>query len=29
MGLLDRLRSVLAKTARVLNTDVRDLFKRE
>jgi fused signal recognition particle receptor len=29
MGLLDRLRSGLAKTARVLNTDVRDLFKRE
>ncbi|MFM8890787.1 MAG: signal recognition particle receptor subunit alpha, partial [Planctomycetia bacterium] len=28
-GLLDRLRSGLAKTARVLNTDVRDLFKRE
>ena len=29
IGLLDRLRSGLAKTARVLNTDVRDLFKRE
>ena len=29
MGLLYRLRSGLAKTARVLNTDVRDLFKRE
>ena len=29
MGLLDRLRSGLAKTARDLNTDVRDLFKRE
>jgi fused signal recognition particle receptor len=29
MGFLDRLRSGLAKTARVLNTDVRDLFKRE
>ena len=28
-GLLDRLRSGLAKTARVLSTDVRDLFKRE
>ena len=28
-GLLDRLRAGLAKTARVLNTDVRDLFKRE
>jgi fused signal recognition particle receptor len=28
-GLLDRLRSGLAKTAQVLGTDVRDLFKRE
>jgi len=28
-GFLDRLRAGLAKTARVLNTDVRDLFKRE
>ena len=28
-GLLDRLRSGLAKTVQVLNTDVRDLFKRE
>ncbi|MGI9176248.1 MAG: signal recognition particle-docking protein FtsY [Pirellulales bacterium] len=28
-GLLDRLRAGLAKTARVLNTDVRDLLKRE
>jgi fused signal recognition particle receptor len=28
-GLLDRLRAGLAKTARVLSTDVRDLFKRE
>jgi fused signal recognition particle receptor len=28
-GLLDRLRAGLAKTAKVLNTDVRDLFKRE
>ena len=28
-GLLDRLRSGLAKTAQVLSTDVRDLFKRE
>ena len=28
-GLLDRLRAGLAKTAQVLNTDVRDLFKRE
>ena len=28
-GLLDRLRAGLAKTARVLGTDVRDLFKRE
>jgi fused signal recognition particle receptor len=27
-GLFDRLRSGLAKTARVLNTDVRDLFKQ-
>ena len=29
MGLLDRLKAGLAKTARVLQTDVRDLFKRE
>ncbi len=29
MGFLDRIRAGLAKTARVLNTDVRDLFKRE
>jgi fused signal recognition particle receptor len=28
-GLLDRLKSGLAKTAQVLSTDVRDLFKRE
>jgi fused signal recognition particle receptor len=28
-GFLDRLRAGLAKTARVLATDVRDLFKRE
>jgi fused signal recognition particle receptor len=28
-GLLDRLRAGLAKTAKVLSTDVRDLFKRE
>ena len=28
-GILDRLRAGLAKTAQVLNTDVRDLFKRE
>ena len=28
-GLLDRLRAGLAKTAQVLRTDVRDLFKRE
>ncbi|MFM7207436.1 MAG: signal recognition particle-docking protein FtsY [Planctomycetaceae bacterium] len=28
-GLLDRLRAGLAKTARVLSTDVRDIFKRE
>lgn len=28
-GLLDRLRAGLAKTAQVLSTDVRDLFKRE
>jgi len=28
-GILDRLRAGLAKTARVLNTDVRDLFKTE
>ncbi|NBT13887.1 MAG: signal recognition particle-docking protein FtsY [Planctomycetia bacterium] len=28
-GLLDRLKSGLAKTARLLGTDVRDLFKRE
>jgi len=28
-GFLDRLKAGLAKTARVLNTDVRDLFKRE
>ena len=28
-GLLDRLRAGLAKTAQVLATDVRDLFKRE
>ena len=28
-GMLDRLRAGLAKTAQVLNTDVRDLFKRE
>jgi fused signal recognition particle receptor len=28
-GLLDRLKAGLAKTARVLGTDVRDLFKRE
>lgn len=28
-GLLDRLRAGLAKTAQVLKTDVRDLFKRE
>ena len=28
-GLLDRLKSGLAKTARVLSTDVRDIFKRE
>jgi len=28
-GLLDRLRAGLAKTAQVLNTDVRDLLKRE
>ena len=29
MGFLDRIRAGLAKTAQVLNTDVRDLFKRE
>ena len=29
MGLLDRLKAGLAKTAKVLSTDVRDLFKRE
>jgi fused signal recognition particle receptor len=29
MGLLDRLRAGLSKTAQVLNTDVRDLLKRE
>jgi len=29
MGFLDRLKAGLAKTARVLSTDVRDLFKRE
>jgi len=29
VGLLDRLKAGLAKTARVLQTDVRDLFKRE
>jgi len=29
MGLLDRLRAGLAKTAKVLSTDVRDLFKRD
>ena len=29
MGLLDRLKAGLAKTARVLSTDVRDLFKRQ
>ena len=28
-SLLDRLKSGLAKTAQVLSTDVRDLFKRE
>jgi fused signal recognition particle receptor len=28
-GFLDRLRSGLAKTAKVLSTDVRDIFKRE
>ena len=28
-GILDRLRAGLAKTAQVLSTDVRDLFKRE
>ena len=28
-GILDRLKAGLAKTARVLGTDVRDLFKRE
>lgn len=28
-GILDRLRAGLAKTAQVLQTDVRDLFKRE
>ena len=28
-GLLDRLKAGLAKTAQVLRTDVRDLFKRE
>lgn len=28
-GILDRLRAGLAKTAQVLKTDVRDLFKRE
>ena len=28
-GLLDRLKAGLAKTAQVLSTDVRDLFKRE
>ena len=28
-GILDRLRAGLAKTAQVLNTDVRDLLKRE
>ncbi len=28
-GFLDRLRAGLAKTTQVLNTDVRDLFKRE
>ena len=28
-GFLDRLRAGLAKTAKVLSTDVRDLFKRE
>jgi fused signal recognition particle receptor len=28
-GLLDRLKSGLAKTAQVLSTDVRDLFRRE
>jgi fused signal recognition particle receptor len=29
MGFLDRLKAGLAKTAQVLSTDVRDLFKRE
>jgi fused signal recognition particle receptor len=29
MGVLDRLKAGLAKTAKVLSTDVRDLFKRE
>jgi len=29
MGLLDRLRAGLAKTAKVLSTDVRDLLKRD
>ena len=29
MGFLDRLKAGLAKTAKVLSTDVRDLFKRE
>jgi fused signal recognition particle receptor len=29
MGLFDRLRAGLSKTAQVLNTDVRDLLKRE
>ena len=28
-GFLERLKAGLAKTAQVLNTDVRDLFKRE
>ena len=28
-GILDRLKAGLAKTAKVLSTDVRDIFKRE
>ena len=29
MGFLDRIKAGLAKTVKVLSTDVRDLFKRE
>ena len=29
MGLFDRIKQGLAKTATVLNTDIRDLFKSE